>query len=169
MQPSFHEALALEQLGDLAISQLPELAIEWLIAGLESEHLILLAGESEYNDRSELRELFHTTAQELGIRIPTYPEVLCWKVYIVAMEVVRGQQPAETGAIALAELKDLGANCGGEALTSVARIHYLYDAQRYYGMDAEECKRREAEIDREVFRECKEIVENMSECWAVGA
>lgn len=132
-------AAALDELQRLDLLTLPDLAIEWLINGVESAHLILLAGETffsaAYADTDDLRRQFHAVLGELDISPPTRARAAVFVRDQLARSVVSGSiRPAE-GARELVDLQQeteedfpAGDSVGsGFGIATIYGLYHSYD------------------------------------------
>ncbi len=65
---SIQEAIAKLNLGELSISQIPQIAFEEVMSGIESESLLILAGMSESDNSFEIKYYLDNTIDELDIK-----------------------------------------------------------------------------------------------------
>jgi len=67
---NFRHLLAKYRIDKLRTMQLPELALQGLMEGMESESLVILAGMSKYDSAFEIQEYFEKSLIELKIDLP---------------------------------------------------------------------------------------------------
>lgn len=67
---NFQQALANYALGNVSHSKIPEIGINGLKEGLDSESLIILAGLSERDNSFEILHYFDKALQELNVKMP---------------------------------------------------------------------------------------------------
>jgi hypothetical protein len=67
---NFNQQIAKYVTGNLTTSQLPEIAIEGLQEGLDSDSLLILAGLSKNDNPFEIQEYFEKSLKELNIKLP---------------------------------------------------------------------------------------------------
>lgn len=155
-------AAALVELGRLDLHSLPDLAIEWLIDGVQSESLILLAGETFFAAAyaNDLQGQFRTILGELGIVPPTRSQAAILLRDQIARDVVSGRVLPATGARELVDLQQ-------ETEEEFPDAHYPYVGSGfgiatiyglYHSYDEVYEERGFQHIDTEVIEACRQLV-----------
>lgn len=65
---TIEESIAKMNLGELAISQIPVIALDWLKSGKQSESLVILAGMNENDNYFEIKQYLDKALDELGVK-----------------------------------------------------------------------------------------------------
>ena len=155
-------AAALIELGRLDVHTLPDLAVEWLIDGIESESLILLAGETSYAtayaDSNDLRDQFRAVLGELGIATPTLAQAAVLLRDQIARDIVSGSLLPAEGARKLVDLQQETEEefPGGPFVGSGFGIATIYGL--YYSYDEAYDESGHQAIDAEVIEACQQLV-----------
>lgn len=154
------ENLAAFVLGELSVGDLPEVAVEALVEGLDSPHLARLAGETAATNAFVLSETFERALREVGLTWPTRLEAFELVKSYALKRVVDGRIGVREGTARIINgyrrvdhLLPAGKFVGDGA--GVARLYALYHSfDELKAGDVE----GETRLEQEIVRECRRLL-----------
>lgn len=125
---TLEESIAKLNLGELSLSQFPQIALHSLEKGLVSESLLILAGMNDKDNIFEIKQYLNSTLTELGVK--SYESLDA--AYILANYYVNKVKSGELNAIdGISRIKN---ECWDNCQNLIESNVYLYDGIQFQGI-----------------------------------
>ena len=123
---TFEESIAKFNLGELPITQLPKIALNAVMSGLESESLIILAGMNENDNSLEIQQYLDNVIKELGLK--SYHSIDA--AFILANSYINSFKKGEINISQC--IYNIKNECWDNCRDQIDSIEYLYDGIQFH-------------------------------------